>query len=137
MKLEINADRLIKEIQQDFNQAFPYLKIEFFNKPHGFQQPSNGKRNIAPATKIESIGKDDLRGNVEVSEDMTVAELEQNLRKQFGLSIQVFRKSGNIWLETTMTDNWTLRQQNEHGREISGVPFGTTFKTPEREDEQL
>jgi hypothetical protein len=31
----------------------------------------------------------------------------------------VFRKSGNLWLETTMTDDWTLQQQNDHGYEIS------------------
>lgn len=132
MKLEINADRLVKEVQTDFNQAFPFLKIEFFQKPHGVQQASNGKKMIAPATKFEALCKEPFCGNVEVYEDMTVAELEQNLRKEFGLSIQVFRKSGNIWLETTMTDNWTLRQQNEHGREISGVPFGAAIKpTPE------
>ncbi len=128
MKLEINADRLIKEVQHDFNNAFPFLKIEFFQKPHGVLQGTNGKKMIAPTVKFDSLCKDCLQGTVEVYEDMTVAELEQSLRKQFGLSIQVFRKSGNIWLETTMTDNWTLRQQNEHGREISGVPFGSAIK---------
>jgi hypothetical protein len=33
--------------------------------------------------------------------------------------VQVSRKSGTLWLETTMTDSWTLGQQNEHGRELS------------------
>ena len=44
---------------------------------------------------------------------------EKIFKDQFSLAVQVFRRSGNLWLETTMTDNWTLRQQNEHGREIS------------------
>jgi hypothetical protein len=37
----------------------------------------------------------------------------------YGLSVQVFRKSGNVWLETSATDNWTLRQQNNEGAELS------------------
>jgi hypothetical protein len=50
---------------------------------------------------------------------MKVKDLEKIFKDQFSLAMQVFRKSGNLWLETTMTDNWTLQQQNEHGREIS------------------
>ena len=50
---------------------------------------------------------------------MTVGELEKLFRERFGANIQVSRKSGTLWLETTMTDNWTLKQQNEHGRELS------------------
>jgi hypothetical protein len=37
----------------------------------------------------------------------------------FGVPVQILRKSGKIWLETTMTDHWTLLQQNQHGEEIS------------------
>jgi hypothetical protein len=50
---------------------------------------------------------------------MKVNELENIFQQKFSLSAQVFRKSGNLWLETTMTDNWSLLQQNNHGREIS------------------
>lgn len=50
---------------------------------------------------------------------MKVSELEKLFKDKFKLAVQVFRKSGNLWLETTMTDNWSLLQQNNHGREIS------------------
>ena len=50
---------------------------------------------------------------------MKVNELEKIFKDRFNLAVQVFRKSGNLWLETTMTDNWTLQQQNNHGGEIS------------------
>jgi hypothetical protein len=36
-----------------------------------------------------------------------------------GLYVQVFRKSGKVWLETTATDNWSLYKQNEEGQELS------------------
>lgn len=125
MKLEINSDRLIREVQTDFNQAFPFLKIEFFHRPAGGQQSSSSRKMIAATHKIQEAGKQSVDGAVELVDEMTVAQLEKFFREQLGLSIQVFRKSGNVWLETTMTDNWTLRQQNEHGKEISGVPFNT------------
>ena len=39
--------------------------------------------------------------------------------KTFGLSAQVFRLSGDVWLETTSTDNWTLEEQNSTGQEAA------------------
>jgi hypothetical protein len=43
---------------------------------------------------------------------MTVGELEQSFRDIYGLATQVFRKSGNNWIETTETVDWTLEKQN-------------------------
>jgi len=50
---------------------------------------------------------------------MTVAEMEERFRDIYGLGVQVFRKSGTIWLETTVTDGWTLEDQNKQGEALS------------------
>ena len=71
-------------------------------------------RQAAPSFKEECM--------MEVLDTTTVHDLETGFRERFGLSVHVFRKSGNLWIETTMTENWTLKQQNEHGMEIS-KPF--------------
>ena len=34
MKIAINDHRKIFAIQEEFNTTFPYLKLEFFSKPH-------------------------------------------------------------------------------------------------------
>lgn len=34
MKITINNHRKVFAIQEEFNTAFPYLKLEFFSKPH-------------------------------------------------------------------------------------------------------
>jgi hypothetical protein len=52
---------------------------------------------------------------------MTVSELEKLCDEQFGISIQVYRRSGTLWLETSMTDSWTIQQQNDRGSEISSL----------------
>ena len=136
MKLIINSDRFIREVQHDFNVAFPFLKIEFFANGNGGHQSSTAKKRVAAGIKVHEASKVNNNGILDLQDSMTVAELEKKLKQEFGLAIQVFRKSGNIWLETTMTDNWTLRQQNEHGKEISTVPVRqSNISDLERDDQ--
>jgi len=54
-----------------------------------------------------------------VDDIMTVTDLENTLKDQFGLTAQAFRRSCNIWLETSITNGWTLKRQNDNGREIT------------------
>jgi hypothetical protein len=44
-----------------------------------------------------------------------VSKVEMGFQESFGISVQVFRKSGKVWLETSATDCWTLEEQNEQG----------------------
>jgi hypothetical protein len=120
MYLEINGERLISDIQQDFGAVYPFLKIEFVRngKIRRDRYPVN---NLIPATQPVKTAWHYKRekGQLTLYDGMTVTDFENALMDQFGLSAQVFRRSGNIWLETTITDYWTLKQQNEHGREIT------------------
>ena len=119
MRLHIASNRLISEIQTEFNRLFPFLKIEFFNN-RSLQRTGFSAQQILPYSRKIGEGQPAItEGDIEITEDMKVNVLEKQFKDQFGLAVQVFRKSGNLWLETTMTDNWTLQQQNNHGREIS------------------
>jgi hypothetical protein len=120
MYLEINGERLISEIQKDFGAVYPFLKIEFFrNGKTRLDRYSFNK--LIPATQPvkNAWHYKKENGTVVLTDGMTVTDFENALMDQFGLSAQVFRRSGNLWLETTITDYWTLKQQNDHGREIS------------------
>ncbi len=119
MLLKITSNRLISDIQKDFNEEFPFLKIVFFNKKSISSSDYSAKQIIPQNRKIDEIQMNAVDGNIEIDEEMKVNKLENIFKDQFNLAVQVFRKSGNLWLETTMTDNWTLQQQNNHGREIS------------------
>jgi len=120
MRLAIKADRLISEVQNDFSQAYPFLKIEFFRNRNVNKEHYSPEKQIAHYLRVKDAWfRNRSEGELEISNTMTVSELEDALVDQFGLSAQLFRKSGNLWLETTITDNWTLKQQNDHGREIS------------------
>jgi len=64
-----------------------------------------------------------LHNTIGISDSMKVGELEKKLQEQFGGMVQLFRKSGNLWMETRMTQNWTLGEQNDHGEDITiGFP---------------
>ena len=121
MKIEINDHRKVHAIQEEFALAFPWLKLEFFEKPHKIGGASP-KKQLVPASR--TIG--DCRtvhdsGTITINPEMTVAELEQSFSDVYGLSVQVFRKSGKTWLETTTTDSWTLQRQNEEAKTLCGV----------------
>jgi hypothetical protein len=128
MYLEINGERLISEIQHEFSAVYPFLKIEFFRNGHTRRNRSLYHKLIPHNKFLKDIWswKKDT-GRLEISDAMSVTEFEDALKDHFGLSAQVFRRSGNLWLETTMTDNWTLKQQNDHGREIS-IPISNGHK---------
>ena len=119
MKIKIGSTRLLSEIQKDFNDYFPFLKIEFFRSTVPRQSKWNAVNRISPNLEISRVQVQQKEGEIRFVDETKVEELENNFRDEFNLNVQVFRRSGNIWLETTMTDKWTLKQQNEHGREIT------------------
>ncbi len=117
----IDDNRKIFSIQEEFNSAFPYLKLEFFSNPN-----KNGDQSIKKFVKHSSKTLKECRsvnnpGKITITPDMTVANLDQSFRDVYGLGVQLFRKSGKVWLETTVTDGWTLEEQNRQGEALSKV----------------
>jgi hypothetical protein len=120
LRLLINAERSIKDLQDDFTEAYPFLRLEFFRNEKARQDRYPAAKQIPSQRKLkEAWTRKKEEGELEIRDDMTVLELENALMDRFGLAAQVFRKSGNIWLETIRTDSWTLSHQNRHGMEIS------------------
>lgn len=119
MQLTINDNRTIEDINNDFMTVFPYLKIQFFKHCHKENIGSPKKEMIPITTKMNVINH--TNGVMVISEEQTVEEVEQLFKTHFNLNVQVFRKSGNNWLETTLTDSWTLKKQNQEGMELSNL----------------
>ncbi|WP_306640711.1 hypothetical protein [Sanyastnella coralliicola] len=111
MKLALNKDQTIGDFREQFNQLFPRLSIQLFTQPHGVGEGSPAAEKVDESRKLAEWLTDSGHENVEVDGSMSVAELEAELEKH-GLHAQVFRKSGNLWLETTRTDSWSLEKVN-------------------------
>lgn len=119
MQITLSNDRSIADVQTDFANVFPYLKIQFFKRGHITFQDSPRKKILPSTTLLREVSH--LNGEVIISENMTVSELEALFKQRFHLNIQVFRKSGRSWLETIFTDNWTLKKQNQEGLELKNL----------------
>ncbi len=111
----IDKEDTVESIQQKFSNAYPFLRIVFFKDKPGKEPDACFCHDV----KMKEIKPHFKPGDLDISDTMTVDELEHNIYNQFDLLAQVSRRSGNLWLETTMTDHWTLKEQNDHGREIS------------------
>jgi hypothetical protein len=115
----INDHRKIFAIQEEFNIVFPYLKLEFFSKPNKAEGTSakkfikNNSKTLGDCRTLHN------KGNITLTRNMTVTDLEQGFRDVYGLGVEVFRKSGKAWLETTVTESWTLEEQNQQGEALS------------------
>jgi hypothetical protein len=120
MKIVVSKNKQLKAIQEEFHKWFPYLKLEFYSSSHKFGEGSlknsllNNNLAISETPKFHQDG-----GVINIDESMKVSELEKAFSDTFGLSVQVFRKSNDMWLQTTITDSWTLEKQNQNGREMN------------------
>jgi hypothetical protein len=119
MELEINNQQSIAEVKQQFTQLFPYLKLEFFYKRHKPGRPSNFKYLAKDEIKLSDFEISSNSDKIVITPKMSVNELEQSFGDRYGLGVQVFRKSGKVWLETIYTDVWTLAEQNSEGESLS------------------
>ena len=119
MEIHISDNILIGEIKSKFSKQFPFLKLEFFKHAH-----DNGLGSPKEDMIVEDISLGKVRtihneGDIVIKPDMQVGALEQSFESKYGIHVQIFRKSGDLWLETSATDSWTLQDQNSTGSEMS------------------
>ena len=114
MKLFIEKESSIEEVKKVFTTYYPYLQLQLYKKPPAKNDISIHK-GLLPLNKFTHSSDKIV---IDINNDVTVAELE-NQFAAVGLLSEVFRKSGNVWVETSLTSNWTLYQQNAEGEEIS------------------
>lgn len=130
MKLSITPDRTIGQLQDDFVAFFPNLKIVFFSKAHEAYKSSPAKFMISDRDTLLSTLSANFHGHSELlmELEMPVWQFERLFEVEYGLHIQVFRRSGNIWLETTVSDDLTLEQQEAKAE--ASIPKDFEFVDP-------
>jgi len=124
MILEIEDNKTISEFQQEFDIHYPYLKIEFFKRPHGYDETSPEEDRFPHHSTLGEIRGRHNPGALEVFSWTRTGDIEQQLSKRFGLFAQIYRLEGKEWVQTAGTDELTLKEQNEIGHKAAG---GTRF----------
>ena len=115
MKLTISSDETIGQIQDQFMGYFPNLKPVFFTKPHAAYKGSPAKFIVSERDTLLSTLSSIIPENAVLllELEMPVWQLERLFENEYGLHVQIFRRSGNTWLETSVTDDMTLEQQEK------------------------
>lgn len=129
MKLKLRPSMTLEEAKKDFNEFYPFLRLEFFSKPHEVYKASPAKFIIHDETKtigeLLAFASESIELNIEGSTTVRKFEAEA---ADCGLYLQVLRRSAATWLATTVTDNLTLSEQNRKGE-------ASTKEFPAPEDE--
>lgn len=119
MRISIQGKETVGEVKEQFQQRYPMLKLEFFHHEHKRGEGSPLSDKIADSVKLSEVGTLQSEGSLDFTSDIVIGDLEALFHENFGLNVQVFRKSGNVWLEIISTDNRTLREENEWALEMS------------------
>ncbi len=127
MNIIIHDSNSLQEIQKTFNEHFPYLKLEFFNLDPAKEKNFSRENMITDTHKtLADVRHIHRNGYISINGHQKVSTLEQHFSENFGIDIQVFRKSGDTWLQTTATDEWTLARQNKKGEEMNQITNSET-----------
>jgi hypothetical protein len=115
MELFLSSESTIREINKEFQKRFPFLKLEFYRQRSKTEQYKYWKDKFSGHATLKETGSKLIPAIIKINPSDTVDELEQRLRNNYGLPVQVLRKSGDIWLETLQTNDFTLEKQNSIG----------------------
>ena len=130
LNLYIEKGSPTEDFKRQFNFYYPYLKIEFYSKPFIKQSHASKKDVVEMNGKSILSNQFNCKGSINISGSRTVRELESDIASM-GLFGQVLRKSGHMWIETVLTNDWTLQHQNYEGEQISSL-YDKTVMPPSR-----
>ncbi len=122
MKIRIHTDTTIAEVQQKFSELYPFLKIDFYRKSKGDDSALYEAADLIDSDeKFSEIATMEQPIQIDIDPDRTVAQVESECYEKLGIAMQVSRKSGSVWLQTSKTDYRTLQMQNESGEAMSAM----------------
>lgn len=111
----ITDEKKLSDIQEEFRNKFPNLKLEFYRTKHDAGEGNPEQEKLLPEKTIREVRTTHTSGDLSIDGHQKVSTLESNFQEKYGLNVQVFRHSNGIWLQTTATDHWTLAEQNKKG----------------------
>jgi len=111
----LNENSTVNEVISYLQGCFPFLRFEFYKSD--VRSPSDQRLMLLPHLALGI-----LTGNRTLSlcldEDKRISELKDDFRR-IGIEVVIYRKAGNVWVETKLTGDWTLKMQNAEGEIFS------------------
>ena len=125
--ISTNGRKKLKTLQDDFNDKFSHLKIEFSSKPtiddKGESIILSAKDKLDNSKTLSEVRKKTGDGKISINGRKKTETLEKEFQDVFGLFIQVSKwgrdsETGKeYWVQSIATDDWTLTTQNTFSKE--------------------
>jgi hypothetical protein len=116
MNITIEKQTKIADLQKAFSAAYPFLKLELA-LPYKATATSAA---LSSQSLLRVLSANNLEWNeIKLDGNITIAEFESHLLEQWQLPVQILRRSGSVWISTTLTKDWTLEHQNKEGELFS------------------
>ncbi len=119
MKIYIDDSTKLSSIAEEFSRTYPFLMLRFFKDDSDFKHPYSKQIQVLDGITVGKCRGQKESGELSLFPEMSVADLENILADHFGLSAQILRKSGSVWLNASNTDFWSLEEQNKQGEKVS------------------
>jgi hypothetical protein len=119
LELHIDEQNAFQDIQHEFTAVYPFLKMDFFRSFSAAGKPAYKRERIYPWELIRRFVRKANDGRIDIDKSKTVSQVVKSLESMLDLSVMILRRSGNVWIETSLTSDWTLEQQNREGEHIS------------------
>lgn len=116
LTLKINGSQSAGDFRKEFSSAFPFLKIELLRKSTN-QEEKPGAKGITTLPANQLMSKTQVA--FDINEATTVADLKSLFLEKLGIITLVYRKSGTMWIETSLTDDWSLGRQNLEAEQMN------------------
>lgn len=110
ISLNINNQATFGEIQDEFQEAFPYLRLHLIGRGTCCSDNSDEKECVLPTWENSIIN---------IVPNMSIRQLIKTFEHILGLSVGLCRKAPNdIWLPLRKSDLWTLEELNNRSKEL-------------------
>lgn len=119
MLLFINDNRTVEDLQDHFNECFPYLKLEFYKEADGNIKARDKSNIVRPNTAISAIRNKSFSGFLDIKSWYKTSKVKHDFKNIFGLNVQILRRHGHEWIPTSYSDELSLQQQSELARQDS------------------
>lgn len=121
MLLYISDHKTVEDLQDRFNKCFPYLKLEFYREADNYPGECSKANMVKPHTLIGDLRRAFPSGVLDIKSWDKTARIKHDLEDFFGLHVQVFRRHKDQWIQTSYSDELTLKQQTELAREYTAL----------------
>lgn len=112
MNITITPETKLGEVRDAFALQFPLLSLRFFETAVNFisGKVMEGKRIVDMQKSFRELNPEIENVTILVAPETKVKILETIFYEKTGIFLQIYRQSGQIWLQTTATDSMTLAE---------------------------